>query len=65
MYMFFNRLPHVSSLSSLLDVTRLREIDYFKVLQGDLGSPDNPTNLESKPANWILKKRYKTTCFMF
>lgn len=39
MYMFFNRLPHVSSLSSLLDVTRLREIDYFKVLQGDLGFP--------------------------
>lgn len=51
--MFFNRLPHVSTLNSLLDVTRLSEIDYFKVLQGDLGSPDNPTNLESKPANWI------------
>lgn len=61
--MFFNRLPHVSSLSSLLDVTRLSEIDYFKVLQGDLGSPDNPTNLESKPANWIFKKKVQNDMF--
>ncbi|CAI5668980.1 unnamed protein product [Oreochromis niloticus] len=48
-------LHFTESLNSLLDVTRLREIYYFKVLQGDLGSPDNPTNLESKPA--ISEKR--------
>lgn len=61
--MFFNRLPHVSSLSSLLDVTRLREIDYFKVLQGDLGFPWQSNKPGVKACQLDLKKKVQNDMF--